>query len=216
VNLPAQVRSPGPLLRHVLSRGFSLGLGALARPFLPWLTRSHRFRTLPQRLMRVATPAPVDLIHVLGGGLRHPTLRVDHGVALFRRGLAPRLLLTGAGFQLDWAQRNRNRALELGVPESALALDASPTTTRAEARVLREMARREGLRSVMVVTEAFHAGRAARIFERALRPEGVRVLSCPADLGVFPPVEWWGDRQARATVLGEAARLLLARGTGGA
>ena len=42
----------------------------------------------------------------------------------------------------------------------ALALDASPTTTRAEARVLREMARREGLRSVMVVTEAFHAGRA--------------------------------------------------------
>jgi uncharacterized SAM-binding protein YcdF (DUF218 family) len=117
---------------------------------------------------------------------------------------------------MDWAERNRRRALELGVPESALALDSSPTTTRAEARVLRELARREGLRSVMVVTEAFHAGRAARVFEHALRHEGVRVLSCPADLGVFPPAEWWSDRQARSIVLGEAARLLMARGTGGA
>jgi uncharacterized SAM-binding protein YcdF (DUF218 family) len=203
-------------LRHHLSRGFSLGLGAVSAPLLPLLGRARWFRTLPERLLRVTTPAPADLIHVLGGGLDQPQARVDHGVALYQRGLAPRMLLTGTGFGIDWAQRNRGRACELGVPEEALVLDASPRSTRAEARRLRDLAIDEKLRSVIVVTEAFHAGRAARLFEHAVRETEVRILSCPADLQGFPPSRWWQDGRTRSLLLGEAARLLVARATGNA
>jgi uncharacterized SAM-binding protein YcdF (DUF218 family) len=139
---------------------------------------------------------------------------VDHGVSLFQRGLAPRLLLTGTGFGIDWAEHNSRRARELGVPDHALLADASPRSTLAEAKVLHELARREGLRSVIVVTEAFHAERASRRLEQALQGTGIRVLSCPADLGTFPPPDWWQDLQTRSLLLGEAARLWLARPTG--
>ena len=208
------MRRLAPLLRHGLSRGFSLGLGVLSAPLLPVLSRTLWFRSLPGRLLRSVPPAPADLIHVLGGGLGGATTRVEHGVSLFRRGLAPRVLLSGTGFRVDWAHRNRLRALELGVPEEALVLAPGPRSTRAEARMLRDMAEREKLCSVILVTEAFHAGRAARLFERTL--EHVRILSCPADADSFPPQRWWQDRQTRSLLLGEAARLLLARTNGDA
>jgi uncharacterized SAM-binding protein YcdF (DUF218 family) len=200
----------------LLSHGFSLGLGALSAPLVPALARLHWFRFLPHRLVRATPPAAADLIHVLGGARGGPYLRVDHGVSLFQRGLAPRLLLTGTGFRIDWAEQNSRRARQLGVPDRALLADASPGSTRAEAKVLHELARREGLRSVIVVTEAFHAERATRRFEQAVRGTGIRILSCPADLGTFPPPVWWQDLQTRSLLLGEAARLLLIRGTGDA
>lgn len=211
-----QPRRPGSLPRHLLSRGFSLGLGVLSAPFLPALARSRWFRCLPERLVRTTPPTAADLIHVLGGAREQPHLRVDHGVSLFQRGLAPRLLLTGTEFGIDWAERNSRRARELGVPDHALLADASPRSTRGEARFLSALARRENLRSVMVVTEAFHAERATRLFERAVRGTGIRILSCPADLAAFPPPGWWQDLQTRSLLLGEAARLLLARATGDA
>ncbi len=211
-----QPRRPGSLPRHLLSRGFSLGLGALSAPLLPVLARARWFRFLPHRLVRTTPPVGADLIHVLGGARERPTLRVDHGVSLFQLGLAPRLLLTGTGFGIDWAQHNSKRARELGVPEHALLAEASPRSTRAEARVLYELAQRESLRSVILVTEAFHAERATRLFERAVRGTGIRILSCPAGLSTFPPPGWWQDLQTRSLLLGEAARLWLARATGDA
>jgi uncharacterized SAM-binding protein YcdF (DUF218 family) len=197
----------------LLARGFSLGLGALSAPLLPALARARWFRFLPQRLVRQTTPVAADLIHVLGGALDMTRLRVDYGVSLFQRGLAPRLLLTGTGFGINWAEYNSRRARELGVPEDLLLSQASPRSTRAEAKLLRELAQREGLRSVILVTEAFHAERASRLFQRAVRGTGVRILSCPSDLGSYPPPGWWQDLQTRSLLLGEAARLWLARPT---
>jgi len=200
----------------LLSRGFSLGLGALSTPLVPALAHARWFRCLPNRLVRQTSPAAADLIHVLGGARKREYLRVDYGVSLFQRGLAPHLLLTGTGFGIDWAEHNRRRARELGVPEDALLSYASPLSTRAEARLLCELAQREGLRSVILVTEAFHAERSARLFERAVRGTGIRILSCPADLGSYPPPAWWQDLPTRSLLLGEAARLWLARPTGDA
>ncbi len=207
---------PVALLRHGMSRGFSLGLGALSGLFLPILTRTLWFPSLPGRLLRADTPAPSDIIHVLGGGLGSPITRIDQGAALFHLGLAPRILLTGTGNGINWAERNRRRALDLGVPDEALILDPRPRSTRIEARTLKRLCARESWDRVMVVTEAFHAGRAARLFERALHDRGVRVLSCPAELPGFPPGRWWQDMRTRSLLLGEAARLLLARTTGSA
>ena len=203
-------------IKGIASRGLTRAAGALTRPALPWLSRREGFRTLPQRLLIAASPERADLIHVLGGGLVDDHLRVDRAVELYQRGFAPRMLLTGSEWRIDWAERNARRARDLGVPSSALLLDPVPRTTRAEAAVLRRIVIAEGIRTVLLVTEAFHAGRAVRVMERALRRTGARVRSCPAGSEGFPPDRWWEDPAERALLLGEAARLLLARASGGA
>jgi uncharacterized SAM-binding protein YcdF (DUF218 family) len=190
--------------------------GLAAAPLLPWLARRASFRALPARLLVASEPQAADLIHVLGGGHAGEDVRIDHAVALHRRGFAPLLLLTGSEWGIDWARHNAARALARGVPEAALRLDSAPRTTRAEARALRRLLAREPVRSVLLVTEAFHAGRASRVFARTLRGTGVRLRSCPVGADRFPPPRWWEDRTQRALVLGEALRLLLARATGGA
>lgn len=203
-------------LKGMASRGGSRCIGALCRPLLPWLSRREGFRRLPEHLLVQASPAAADLIHVLGGAQAGPHVRVDHGVDLHLQGLAPRLLLTGSEFGIDWARRNADRALARGVAPSALILDPSPTSTRTEAAVLRRVVARERCGSVLLVTEAFHAGRAARVMERALEGTGVALRSCPAGAACYPPAAWWEDPLQRSLVLGEAARLCLARAMGNA
>jgi len=190
--------------------------GAVARPLLPLLRRVSAFRALASRQLASDPPAPADLIHVLGGGNTGPTVRIDHAVALFQHRLAPRLLLTGSEWGIDWAARSRQRALELGVPATALLLDPAPRSTRQEAACLARLAPSLGARSVILVTEAFHSGRAHRLFTRTLAPAGIRVLSCPAHPDGFPPPRWWDEPGLRALVLGETARLALARACGSA
>jgi uncharacterized SAM-binding protein YcdF (DUF218 family) len=203
-------------LKGMASRGGSRCIGAICRPLLPWLSRREGFRRLPEQLLVQASPAAADLIHVLGGAQAGPYVRVDHGVDLHLQGLAPRLLFTGCEFGIDWARRNADRALERGVAAAALILDPAPTSTLAEAAALRRVVTQAGCRTVLLVTEAFHAGRAARVMGRALEGTGVELRSCPAGAAGYPPATWWEDPLQRSLVLGEAARLCLARAMGNA
>jgi len=207
-------RSPAAAVRLAASRGSTLLAGAVARPLLPLLRHLASFRGLAARQFASDLPAPADLIHVLGGGHAGPTIRIDQAVALYRRGLAPRLLLTGSEWGIDWAARSAARARALGVPDSALLLHPAPRSTRQEAICLARLAPALGARSVILVTEAFHSGRALRLFARTLAPTGMRVISCPALPDGFPPPRWWEQPGLRALVLGEAARLAVARAFG--
>ena len=214
MNQPVGPRTVGRRIRRLASRGLTRIAGAAALPLLPLLSRRRAFRELPARMMVAAEPQPSDLIHVLGGGHSGDYLRVDHGIALFHAGHAPRVLLTGSEWGIDWAERNGRRAVEAGIPESALIREPDPRSTRAEALALRRVADELGVRSVLLVTEAFHAGRAAMLMERALRGTPVELHSCPVPDDGFPPATWWEDASVRALVLGEVARLYLARATG--
>ena len=79
-----------------------------------------------------------DVIVVLGSGVRpdgRPSsslrARTLHAIDLYRKGLAPRLYLTGGvgRFGPSEAAVMRKLALDAGVPESALVLDETATST---------------------------------------------------------------------------------------
>ncbi len=212
----APVRGTVDVAHRLASSGTNLAVGTLVGPMVSWLSRHERFRSLPARLLVSDPPAPADLIHVLGGGSGQWNVRVDHGIDLFHRGFAPRMLLTGSEWGIDWPHRNRARALERGVPAAAMWVDPGPRTTRGEARALGRLLAEGSIRSVILVTEAFHAGRAARIFARVLSGSDLALRSCPAACAGYPPPRWWEDRPPRGRVLGEALRLALARAIGGA
>jgi uncharacterized SAM-binding protein YcdF (DUF218 family) len=109
---------------------------------------------------------PSDAIVVLGAaqywGKPSPVLRarLDHAVELWRRGLAPRVVLTGGvgvGDTTSEAAVGRKYVLGAGVPDSAILLETSGRTTRESLRsvALMMMRARTGKR-VILVSDPFH------------------------------------------------------------
>ena len=128
--------------------------------------------------------APADAIVVLGNGinadgaLSENSLRgAEHGVDLFRKGLAPLLVFSGnrAG-PFDEAEVRARRAEAMGVDRHAIVLETEAHTTREEAARIRVLLAARGVRTVLLVTSPFHLRRATALFERA----GLRVYPAPA------------------------------------
>jgi uncharacterized SAM-binding protein YcdF (DUF218 family) len=116
---------------------------------------------------------PVAAIIVLGAaqydGRPSPVLRarLDHAVALWQRGLARRLIVTGGraeGDRTTEAAAGRRYVVEHGVPDSVILLESEGRTTdqslRAAAALLREIVRQDAARDMrptaILVSDPFH------------------------------------------------------------
>lgn len=108
---------------------------------------------------------PADAIVVLGAaqyeGRPSPVLRarLDHALDLYRRGLAPVVIVTGGvgvGDTTSEARVSRNYLAKHGVPESAIMMEARGLTTSQSLHTVRTMV--DGLpgRSVLLVSDPFH------------------------------------------------------------
>ena len=134
-----------------------------------------------------AAVGPADAIVVLAGGppgpagvlSRHTFYRASYGVMLYRRRLAPLLVLSG-GATNDTPPAGEllaELARRLGVASDAIVADSSARTTREEAIRLRKLLQPRGVRRILLVTNAQHMGRAQPLFER----QGFDVLAAPAN-----------------------------------
>jgi uncharacterized SAM-binding protein YcdF (DUF218 family) len=120
---------------------------------------------LVERAGRRDQAQKADAIVVLGAaqyvGRPSPVLRarVDHAVSLWKRGLAPALILTGGigvGDTTSEAAVARKYAMSKGVPDHAIVLEINGRTTSESIRaVARIMADREQ-KSVILVSDPFH------------------------------------------------------------
>lgn len=130
--------------------------------------------------------APARAIVVLGAAQYNGTpspvyrSRLEHAAALWRRGLAPLLVVTGGigtGDSLSEAEAGAAWLKRLGqVPDSALLIE--PTGRRSESS-LRAVSRRlkaRGMRRVILVSDGFHLQRLALLARRF----GLEPLTSPA------------------------------------
>jgi uncharacterized SAM-binding protein YcdF (DUF218 family) len=115
-----------------------------------------------------------DAIVVLGAaqyvGRPSPVLqaRLDHAVALWRRGLAPRLVLTGGtgvGDTTSEAAVSRRYVMRRGVPDSAIVLENRGRTTSESMRAVADMLGATRGR-VVLVSDPFHSLRLGIIGRR--------------------------------------------------
>ena len=151
---------------------------------------------------------PADAILVLAGDSREGD-RVRHAVGLFKRGLAPLLVLSGTpmGFRTHEADVMRRHAEFLGVPSSRiLTVRQNGDSTKEEAGVVVPTLKRRGLKTVILVTSNYHTARAKRIFERAAGPYGPHFLASPVNDGLFEPEGWWMRRRYAKTFVYEAIK----------
>ncbi len=118
---------------------------------------------------------PADAIVVLGAaqyeGRPSPVLRarLDHALDLYRRGLAPVVIVTGGvgvGDTTSEARVGRNYLAKHGVPDSAIMMEARGLTTSQSLHTVRAML--DGLpgRSVLLVSDPFHMLRLSILADR--------------------------------------------------
>jgi uncharacterized SAM-binding protein YcdF (DUF218 family) len=150
-----------------------------------------------ERQSTVDEARQADLIVVMGAAEYngHPSpvfkARLDHALDLWRRGMATNILTTGgAGGDPNFTEAGVGQAYLVahGVPPEAVVVEPVAESTAQSAVAIREIMRRMGLGSCVVVSDGYHIYRTKRMLEQA----GIRVFGSPRP-GSVPegPERWW-------------------------
>lgn len=138
---------------------------------------------------------PADVIVVMGAaeyrGKPSPVLkaRLDHGLSLYERKLAPRILTTGgAGGDPVFTEGTvgRNYLIGRGVPSEAIILEDEGETTVHSTVAVAEIMTRMGLKSCILVSDGYHIFRAKKMLEA----RGMQVYGSPR---AIKPETGWRD-----------------------
>jgi uncharacterized SAM-binding protein YcdF (DUF218 family) len=130
---------------------------------------------LVERAGRRDQAQKADAIVVLGAaqyvGRPSPVLRarVDHAVSLWKRGLAPTLILTGGtgvGDTTSEAAVARKYAMSRGIPDRAIVLEVNGRTTSESMRAVARIMEDREQHSVILVSDPFHMLRLSILAKR--------------------------------------------------
>jgi uncharacterized SAM-binding protein YcdF (DUF218 family) len=121
-----------------------------------------------------------DAIVLLGGGSGE---RPSRAAELFRSGVAPKILVSGAGD----APGNRLLLMNRGVPAAAIQLEPDSRTTKENAQFSIPLLRAAGVKRAVLVTSWYHSRRALKCF-RHYAPD-IAFFSCPSYYG-FSRADW--------------------------
>lgn len=173
-------------------------LGTSAGWWLPvlghWLARS------PQ-------PALADAIVVLGGG--DPD-RIEHAMALYRRGLGRQVWHTGDMAHPADPQSEARYVLQVaadnGVPAPMVHLLTS-TSTWEDAQAIAALASQQKVRSLLIVTHWTHSRRALCVIEYQLAGAGIQVYYDPPPTPYYTPDNWWQTPMGFRNGLVELAKI---------
>jgi uncharacterized SAM-binding protein YcdF (DUF218 family) len=145
---------------------------------------------------------PADVIVVIPDS--ETGYSVEYGVKLFKEGWAKkdRIILSGgvATWKYTWASLMKEQALSLGVPRNAILLEEKSASTKENAIFAKDVIKRHGYTSLILVTSAYHSKRANKIFEKIMGNE-IKVLSAPSEENGFRFENWWKRERDRRTVL---------------
>jgi len=136
--------------------------------------------------------------------------RTATAVELWKQGLAPLLLFSGASLDPDSvssAELMKRDAMQRGVPESAILIEPQSATTEQNAKRTAELMSEKGLHTAILVTSPYHQRRAALLFSRAFEPAGLTFRNHPASDPDWDPDRWWLREPSRSLTLVELAKL---------
>jgi uncharacterized SAM-binding protein YcdF (DUF218 family) len=127
--------------------------------------------------------APADAIGVFGAaeydGRPSPVYRarLDHAFVLYQHGIAPLLITLGGngGDEYNEGTVGREYLMSLGVPESDIIAETQSRNTEESARRLAVIARANGVRRLVIVSDGTHLFRIHEI----CAAEGLNVLTSP-------------------------------------
>jgi len=154
-------------------------------------------------------PKRADAIAILGGDEEGE--RATRAIVLYREGYAPTLVLTGlqqgvapipAG--LNW----RAEFLEAsGVPRSAMRFELQARNSYTEAVQLLALMRREGWRTLIVVSDPPHMRRLSWMYADVFDGSGLEYVLVASRPDWWKPDGWWRDEKSGQFVIQELIKL---------
>ena len=105
--------------------------------------------------------------------------RVEKGVALYKAGLAPLLVMTGGNTYKDYYEATvmKELAVKLGVPAEAVLEEKGAMDTIGNARLTSKLLRERGIKNIILVSNPYHLSRAVKLF----RANDLEVQTAPYD-----------------------------------
>ena len=136
-----------------------------------------------ERYAALDQAAPSDAIGVFGAAEYdgHPSpvfrARLDHAHALYDRGIAPLIITLGGDGGDDHSEGavGREYLMGAGIPESAIIAETQSRNTSESARRIAVIARTNGLRRLVVVSDGTHLFR----IHAVCAADGLNVLTSP-------------------------------------
>ncbi|MGA3161263.1 MAG: YdcF family protein [Terracidiphilus sp.] len=162
---------------------FALALTLAALGWCRWVyVQIERYARLDQ-VAQAAQAASADAIVVFGAaeydGRPSPVYRarLDHGLALFRHGIAPLLITLGGngGDQYNEGAVGREYLMGMGIPRQAIIAETVSRNTEESARRISVIARANGLHKLVIVSDGTHMFRIHEI----CAADGLDVLTSP-------------------------------------
>jgi len=144
--------------------------------------------------------APSDAICVFGAaeydGRPSPVYRarLDHALALYKRGIAPLIITLGGGGGDEYSEGavGREYLMGMGVPEGAIIAETVSRDTEESARRVAVIARANGLRRLVIVSDGTHMFRIHEI----CAADGLNVLTSPRPRIAVPEASQEAERFA--------------------
>lgn len=116
-----------------------------------------------------------DAIVVISGG--DTNARTDEAIDLYKNGWSQTLIFAGAALDKTGpsnAEAMKARAVEAGVPTSAILLDESSETTKENAENTKTIFEDRDIQDVILVTSGYHQRRASLEFSKQVDPITIR------------------------------------------
>jgi uncharacterized SAM-binding protein YcdF (DUF218 family) len=156
-----------------------------------------------------------DAIIVLSGSAVYKE-RTRKAAELYEQDVAPLVFITNDGERAGWSQREQTNppyiALEQrelianGVmPDAIVVLPGVVSGTDQEAQAIKDELDRKQIKSLLIVTSAYHTRRALRTFEKILADKNVEIgiAHPPAGVTTPDPNYWWLSPSGWQMVAGE-------------
>ncbi|MGI8642321.1 MAG: YdcF family protein [Pyrinomonadaceae bacterium] len=195
------------------TRSFKL-ITAFLLLFLAWILLAWY---AAERLIVAQPMERAEAIWILGGSAAYIE-RTQEAALLFKNGTAPKIFLTNDGTKAGWSRKEQRNTpyIELaeqslirqGVPNDAIEILPPITkSTQDEANLLTETAKERGLKSVLLVTSAYHTRRTLWTFEKTVQNNNISIEigieSPPTGQQTPPPFYWWLTTRGWNVVAGE-------------
>jgi uncharacterized SAM-binding protein YcdF (DUF218 family) len=191
--------------RHRLRVAVAIFLGGTILLALSWNTW---LPWIGEWLVSPDTPAPADLIVVLGGDFWGP--RAVKGAELGVHGYAPHVLISGPEYV--WYGKPYPEGdlatmflVQKGYPRSLFeTFFHHASSTIGEAKALAPELKRRNVRRVLIVTSSYHSRRASLVFHAVLPFTQIRVIGVPD----YQLESWWKIPISRRLVRSEWSKIM--------
>lgn len=149
----------------------------------------------------------VDAIVAISGG--DTDARADEAISLYKNGWSTKLVFSGAAEDKSGpsnAAVMKIRAINAGVPETAIFLDDNSESTKQNAENTQAIFAEHNIKNIILVTSGYHQRRASLEFNK--HTQGVTILNHPTSTDKDWSFWWWASMRGWWLAGSEIAKII--------